>query len=237
VGRRHFAKRDLAHLLGSGIAAHLSTATPIPEHLGTRLEPADILLARRRSFISRAIRFFTRSLGEPRSEVSHAGIVVEGGPIEQALIVEAAGRVKKRPILSRYGKRSKKEVAFYRPLNLSPEERAVVVRAAEEYLGKDYSYFKILLHLLDWLLQGAYFFRRLGGINDYPICSWLVAQSYAKVGKTFGVAPGAASPDDIWDFVTTHPTKYAMVRALGPLVRQGLESRGVSRTAPTSALP
>jgi hypothetical protein len=183
-----------------------------------QLEPADILLARRRSFISRGIRFFTQSFGEARSEVSHAGVVVEGGSIEQAKIVEAAGRVAKRHLLPRYGKRSHTEVAFYRPLNLSPEQRAVIVSAAEDYVGRDYSYFKIVLHLLDWILQGAYFFRRLGGIDDYPICSWLVAKAYAKAGKTFGVAPGAASPDDIWDFVTRHPHRYQMVRALGPLV-------------------
>ncbi len=183
-----------------------------------QLEPADILLARRRSFISRAIRFFTQSFGEARSEVSHAGLVVEGGMIEQAKIVEAAGRVAKRHLLPRYGKRSHTDVAFYRPLNLTQQQRDIIVGAAEEYVGRDYSYFKIILHLLDWVLQGAYFFRRLGGIDDYPICSWLVAKSYAKAGKTFGVAPGAASPDDIWDFVTRHPHRYLMVRALGPLV-------------------
>ena len=74
------------------------------------------------------------------------------------------------------------------------------------------------LHLLDWILQGAYLFRRLGGIDDYPICSWVVTQSYAKPGKTIGVPPGAASPDDIWDFVTRHPHRYAIVRTLGPLI-------------------
>jgi len=183
-----------------------------------QLEPADILLARRRSFISRGIRFFTQSIGEPRSEVSHAGIVVKGGTIEQAEIVEAAGRAKKRHLLPRYGKRSKAEVAFYRPLNLSPEQQRAIVLAAEAYVGREYSYFKILLHLLDWVLQGAYFFRRLGGIDDYPICSWVVAKAYAKAGKTFGVAPGAASPDDLWDFVTRHPHRYMMVRELGPLI-------------------
>jgi hypothetical protein len=183
-----------------------------------QVQPADILLARRRSFISQGIRFFTQSFGEPRSEVSHAGIVVEGGTIEQAKIVEAAGRVKKRHLLPRYGKRSHTEVAFYRPLNLSQEQRTAIVAAAEGYVGRSYSYFKILLHLLDWILQGAYFFRRLGGIADYPICSWVVAKPYAKAGKTFGVAPGAASPDDIWDFVTRHPHRYMMVRALGSLI-------------------
>jgi len=66
-------------------------------------------------------------------------------------------------------------------------------------------------------LQGAYVIRRLGDINDYPICSWLVAQAFAKAGETFGVPPGAADPDDIWDYVTAHRQKYEMLHPLAPL--------------------
>jgi hypothetical protein len=37
--------------------------------------------------------------------------------------------------------------------------------------------------------------------NKYPICSWVVADAFAKVGKDFGVEVGMATPDDIWDFI------------------------------------
>lgn len=158
--------------------------------MNLQLEPADIFLTRKRGFGSWAIRFFTRHIGKSRTEVSHVGVVVEGGS----------------------------DVAIFRPLHLTPAERAVIVQTALRYVGKEYSYFKILPHLMDWVLQGAYVFRRLGGINDYPICSWLVAQAYAKAGETFGVPPGAASPDDIWDYVTAHPKKYLMLHPLAPLV-------------------
>jgi hypothetical protein len=60
-------------------------------------------------------------------------------------------------------------------------------------------------------------FRRLTRSDRYPICSWLVACSFKKAGKTFGVAPGAASPDDIWDFCTRETDKYVEVLELGPL--------------------
>jgi hypothetical protein len=182
------------------------------------LEPADIFLTRKRGFGSWAIRFFTRHIGEPHTEVSHVGVVVEGGSLEKAWMVEARGRARHRLLFRHYGRKRKIDVAIFRPLHLSQEERAVIVQVALRYMGKEYSYFKILLHLMDWVLQGAYVFRRLGGINDYPICSWLVAQAYAKAGETFGVPPGAASPDDIWDYVTAHPEKYQMVRSLAPLV-------------------
>lgn len=183
-----------------------------------QLEPADIFLSRTHGIGSWFIRFFTRTSGEPESEVSHVGIVVEGGPLEKAVIVESHGRARRRLFFRRYGKKRKYAVAIYRPLLLTPEKRALIVRAALDYVGKEYSYFKILLHLLDWMLQGAYVFRRLGGINDYPICSWLVARAFARAGETFGTSPDAADPDDIWDFINAHPEKYRMMWPLSPLM-------------------
>jgi len=183
------------------------------------LQPADIFLTRGHGLISRLIRVFTRHIGESRTKVNHVGIVVEGGPTEKAVVVEALSRVVCRRLIVGYGD-GRTEVAVYRPLNLTPDEIKTVVAAAEHYVGKEYDYFMIVLHLLDWFLQGAYVFRRLGkGMDNYPICSWVVAHAYLKVGKKFGVDPGAASPDDIWDFVTTHPEKYQQVRPLVPLVK------------------
>ena len=183
-----------------------------------QLEPADIFMTRSQGIGSWLIRFFTRTGGESESQVSHVGIVVEGGPLEKAAIVESRGRTRRRLFFRRYGMKRKYDVAIFRPLHLAPEKRAIIVRAALDYVGKEYSYFKILLHLLDWMLQGAYIFRRLGGINDYPICSWLVAHAFAKAGETFGVEPDAADPDDIWDFINAHPEKYRILRPLSPLV-------------------
>jgi hypothetical protein len=57
-------------------------------------------------------------------------------------------------------------------------------------------------------------FRRLADSGKYPICSWLVAHAFSKAGKNFGVEPGAAEPDDIWDFVTTHRDKFACMHPL-----------------------
>lgn len=163
------------------------------------------------------IRFFTRTSGEPESEVSHTGIVVEGGPLEKAWIVESRGPTRRRKLFRRYRKR-KYDVAIFRPLQLTPVNRAIIVEGALHYVGKKYSYFKILLHLLDWMLQGAYVFRRLGKMDDYPICSWLVAHAFAKAGEKFGVEPDAANPDDIWDFINAHPEKYRMLWPLSPLI-------------------
>ncbi len=54
-------------------------------------------------------------------------------------------------------------------------------------------------------------------MDDYPICSWLVAHAFACAGKDFGCEAGAATPDDIWDFVTTNADKYVRIHPLVPI--------------------
>jgi hypothetical protein len=182
------------------------------------LAPGDVVLTRSGGLTGWAIRLFTRRIGESRTKASHTGIIVEGGPLESAVIVEALARVKRHRLWVRYA-RGNHEVAVFRPLNLTPEEVAKIVAKAETYVGRRYGYGKIFAHWLDWLLQGAYVFRRLAREDRYPICSWVVAYAFADAGKHFDVDPGAATPDDIWDFVTGNPDKYREVVALGPLTR------------------
>jgi len=40
-------------------------------------------------FLSKAIRFFTRSIGEKRTRVNYVGIVVQRGDVKTAIVVEA----------------------------------------------------------------------------------------------------------------------------------------------------
>lgn len=183
-----------------------------------RLQVADIFFTRGSGLLSKAIRYFTRAIGESRTKVNHVGLVVKGGPVGRAVVVEALIRVKEHRLYAQYGGRGKRtSVAVYRPMDLTAEEINVIVATAKSYVGRRYGFLKIAAHLADWLLQGAYVFRRLAVMDDYPICSWVVAHAFKKAGKNFGVPPGAASPDDIWDFVTTNPDKYVEVRPLNPL--------------------
>lgn len=181
------------------------------------LEPGDVFLTRGRGVLSRLVRFFTRSIGESRTKVNHVGLVVESGDLRHCVVVEALVRVRRHRLWSRYGPPRKDDVAVYRPRNLRPAQLQVILAEAEEQVGRRYGVLKLLAHFLDWLLLGAYLFRRLTDSGDYPICSWLVAHAFAKAGLDFGVKPGAASPDDVWDFVTSHPRRYVRVRPLSPL--------------------
>ena len=183
------------------------------------LQVGDVVLMRGRGFAGAVVRFFTRGIGEGRTRVSHAGLIVEGGPIDRCILVEALHRVTRDGLWGRYGG-SATDVAVYRPTDLGPEERVVLAKKAESYVGRRYGYMKILAHWLDWVLQGAYVFRRLADEDRYPICSWVVAQSFAAVGKSFGVEAGAATPDDIWDFVTARTDQYEPIVELGPLLVQ-----------------
>jgi hypothetical protein len=173
-------------------------------------KPGDIVLTRGTGFFARAIRFFSRRIGESRTMVNHVGIIVEGGYFP--VLVEALRTVERRALLDSYGEA---EFAVYRPINVPGLARKVIVATAEDYVGRKYGWLKIALHGLDWALQGAYVFRRLGRMDAYPICSYVVAHAYAAADLTFGVAPGAATPDDIWDFVRANPDKYELVKPLG----------------------
>lgn len=184
--------------------------------MATDLLPGDVFMTRGHSLISKAIRIFTRTIGEKRTKVNHVGIIVTAGKLETSRVVEALVTVREVKLWSGYGPPTTDDVAIYRPTNLTAEEIGVIVAEAREQVGKTYGFFKILGHFLDWLLLGAYIFRRLTQNGDYPICSWLVAHAFAKVEKSFGVDPGAATPDDIWDFIVDHTDVY---REIHPLTR------------------
>jgi len=153
------------------------------------LKPGDVFFTRGTSCLSHVIRVCTRSFGERQSKVNHVGVVVEQDGVQTAVVVEALSKVRKHRLWERYGPPKKDHVAVYRANNLNAEQIEIIIAEANEQVGRPYGYVKIIAHLLDWLLNGAYVFRRLTSDPRYPICSWLVAHSYSKAGKHFGVAP------------------------------------------------
>lgn len=180
----------------------------------TLIKPGDIFLTRGTSLLSRLIRFFSRSIGESRTAVNHVGIIVEEGSLQTCIVVEALSRVKQHRLWDRYGPPDDDMVAVFRPTNLTGDEINKIVAYAKKQVGRKYGYLKIVAHLLDWLFFGIYFFRRITNNGKYPICSWLVAYAFAEAGKNFNVDPGAAEPDDIWDFVKRNGDKYSGIHPL-----------------------
>jgi len=184
----------------------------------SRLQPGDVFLTRGRGLLSWLIRFFTRTFGESRTMVNHVGIVVEEGAPGSAVVIEALNRVRRRTLMKGYGPPRRDLVAVYRPVNLTREETALVVAAAEAQEGLSYGYVSLVAHLMDWCLMGVYLFRRILNRPDYPICSYLVSRAFAAAGKDFGVRTGEAEPDDIWDFVWEHTEAYEEILPLAPMI-------------------
>lgn len=191
------------------------------------LLPGDIVCTKGTGKLAKAIRFFTRRIGEPRSRVNHVGIIANSGPLWKVDITEALQHVVRRNFHDAYGPGYKGEVAIFRARNLVENERYIVSVTAERYVGRDYGYGKILAHfgdwgatniraaLLPWIKGDVYLFRRLARMDNYPMCAWVVDHAYASVGENFGAKD--PSPDDIWDFCNGHRDKYELIFPLGKL--------------------
>jgi hypothetical protein len=177
--------------------------------------PGDIFLTRGSSLLSRAIRFCTRSIGEGRSRVNHVGFITTGGALGDADCIEALATVTEHALWEMYADGT--EVAIYRVRKWSGKDRARCVELARGYEGRTYGYVALGAHLLDWVLQGAYVFRRLTSSEAYPICSWLVGHVCGKLGCELSAVPGAESPDDIWDRVRERGEDFELIKPLGPL--------------------
>ena len=106
------------------------------------LQPSDIFLTRGTGFLAKAIRFFTRRIGEKRSKVNHVGVVVMEGGLKEAVVVEALSKVREHRLWSKYGPPSKSMVAVYRPVDVTPEQTAKVVEYARRQVGRRYGVIK-----------------------------------------------------------------------------------------------
>ena len=175
----------------------------------------DIILTKGTTWLSKAIRRLTQDKGELITQVNHAGIIVSPAySLEKAVIVEALLKVRRHIIHHNYGK-GHSEIAVFRPVTCTSKEIYTIINKAESYVGNKYGFLKLILHLLDWCIGGRYFFRRIGKMDRFPICSYLVAKSFSEAGKDFGVPDRSASPDDIWDFCV-NSKHYREVRTLSP---------------------
>jgi hypothetical protein len=180
------------------------------------LLPGDILFTRSKSRLGALIRFCTRRPYEAKTVASHVGIITVGGPLWDAILVEAQSKTNRHSMQLAYANKPD-ELCIFRPLNLTQDETDDIVAKANSYVGRDYGYFKLVLHLFDWSLGGIYLFRRIGRMDNYPICSYVVAAAYKAAGKDFGVSSYAASPDDIWDYCLKKSNKYQFIWQRGTM--------------------
>jgi hypothetical protein len=185
------------------------------------LFPGDLVFVRSPSLLGKLIRFFTRGEGESPTETNHVAGVVEGGPAKNgassAQIVEALWHVRRGALYDLY-KDSDSELQVWRCGILGGDDAANVVVEVEKQVGEQYGVLKIVLQLGDSLLaralhkQDVYFFRAIGGLKSFPICSFLWARAYDVGARiTFGVPVNAATPDDMLDWCVAHNSWWRVV--------------------------
>lgn len=179
------------------------------------LHPADIVGVSSPGILGSLIKTFSQAPWEEETQLTHVGLITERGYISQVPVIESLQFVKEHSLYKQYADTGSK-VCIFRP-KLPYKKRIQIVERARTHLGKKYNYPALVFHLFDYFLGGRYVFRRLAGYDDYPICSWLVADAYSSVGLNFGVPPGMAQPDDIWDYCLSHHSKYEVIRELGYL--------------------
>jgi hypothetical protein len=182
--------------VGDIVARHLSKpssgyepyAAARPELVAVTIRPADVLLIEgARSKVNSAIRYLTQSTW------SHAALYVGLGAKlgerdgEPLVLVEA--ELGKGVIASPLSKYATYNTRICRPVGLTPEDRATVIRYATERIGYAYD-LKNIIDLMRYFLPQppvpARWRRRMislgSGEPTRAICSTLIAQAFDAVG-------------------------------------------------------
>jgi hypothetical protein len=168
----------------------------------------DVVLVSGTSRFARLIRWFTRGWQEEPTRWTHAAIVTSDGPAPAAVVAEAWALSRLIP-LAHY---EYERVQIWRDTTLRQEDKDEIWAWLTLHLSRPYGVLYILMAALDGLLAKAlrqrdlYCFRRLAPIEKSMVCSTLVSGAYAAVGRTFGVTPNQATPDDISDYLERHTT-------------------------------
>ena len=167
------------------------------------LHPGDVVLTAGSSVLARLIRWSEVHKANPQARVNHAALCV-GTP---DLIVEAA-TVARKTSLWRF--HADDGILIYRSLDLTADQKQVLVTVAETWIGRPYPVGHLLAYLIDnKVFGGRTVARWLLTLKPNGVCSRLVASAFAALGLDFGVPE--PDPDDMDDFCRTHPDKYQLV--------------------------
>jgi hypothetical protein len=190
----------LARWLTSATSGYEPYAASRPELLGITLRPCDVLLIEGSpTKISSSIRYLTQS------SWSHAALYVglSGGLGERSgeplVLVEA--ELGEGVIASPLSKYASYNTRICRPIGLTPEDRAAVIRFAVARIGLGYD-LKNIIDLIRYLLPHPpvpqRWRRRLialgSGEPTRAICTTLIAQAFQSVG--YPVLPDVELVDD-----------------------------------------
>jgi hypothetical protein len=168
-------------------------------------EPADIICVSGSGFISSAIQFVEGS------EISHiAGSVCINDYIVEAHIDGVHARS-----LNEYAD-GRCKIAVFRNIKLDKRTKVRIAEEALRFVNDKYGVIKILAHLIDrTIFRGAYVVRRICGLSNFPICSYLWAKAYYDCTLyKFGCEVNAAEPSDMYNWCLSNSQDWKCVYEL-----------------------
>lgn len=105
----------------------------------------------------------------------------------------------------------------WRCRTLTAEQRQALTREALRYVNMRFGFLKFTAHALDnvickLLQRDVFLFRHIDPEDRHPVCSGITASAYDNaLHYRFGVDPECADPDQIYDWVQTHPDEWVCV--------------------------
>lgn len=155
-------------------------------------------------------KWVVRSFGEPPTYAVHVAQFLDAGRI---LEMDGTVKIKSLDQLLNGGR----GFQVWRYARLTNQQREALDTKALAYLNAKFGLAKLFTHLLDCMItklarKDVFLFRRLNHSDRYPICSWVTAFSYDRVlHYQFGVPPNGADPDQMHDWVTSHPEEWKCI--------------------------
>ena len=188
--------------------------TQVPQFL-----PGDVILfAGEGDLYSKVGGWLMRDRGEGPTYAVHTAQFIDP---QRVLEMDFVGRIKSLDdVLNRrykFDMWKRRGFEVWRCETLTERQRRALTRQALAYLNVKFGLAKFGAHLLDDLIgkllrREFFFFRHIDPEDRRPVCSGITASVYDRaLHYRFGVEPECADPDDIYDWVTTHPDEWVRV--------------------------
>jgi hypothetical protein len=160
-------------------------------------------------------KWIAQSRGEYPTYAVHTAQFLDAGTI-----LEMDYRAKKQDLVQVLRRRRGFEV--WRRQGLTTGQRQALAREALIYLDTKFGWAKLVTHAMDGLInkvagKEVFFCRRLNHSDRYPICSWITAFAYDRVLQyRFGVSAECVDPDQMHDWVKSHPAEWSLIFRYAP---------------------
>lgn len=155
----------------------------------------DIIAVRGQGWLANGIVRAEYGKNPPGCAVSHVGIITAADN-DGIQVTEALSRVETHALSVTLANCQSAWIIQYK--DLTGAQRLTIVNAALSFSGDDYGYGDLLLQGADALFGTSWFTDHLAWwLSRWPICSYVAAAAYDRIGITFGREEDSVKPSDI----------------------------------------